>query len=120
VTRLYFASDIHGSDKCWLKFLSAAKYYEAEILMIGGDITGKFIVPIFKRADGGATAEFLGVKRTIDSPKALEKLKTQIANAGQYWVEVTPEEYANIGLMRYSNGLCLNALSDGWKSPIAA
>ena len=94
VTRLYFASDIHGSDKCWLKFLSAAKYYEADILMIGGDITGKFIVPIFKTTDGAATAEFLGVRRTIDSPEALEKLKTQIANAGQYWVEVTPEEHA--------------------------
>lgn len=94
MTRVYFASDIHGSDKCWLKFLSAAKYYEADVLMIGGDITGKFIVPIFKNADGSATAEFLGVKRTVDTPKALEKLKTQIANAGQYWIEVTPEEYA--------------------------
>jgi Icc-related predicted phosphoesterase len=94
MTRVYFASDIHGSDKCWLKFLSAAKYYEADVLMIGGDITGKFIVPIFKNADGSATAEFLGVKRNVDTPKALEKLKTQIANAGQYWIEVTPEEYA--------------------------
>ena len=94
MTRVYFASDIHGSDKCWLKFLSAAKYYEADVLMIGGDITGKFIVPIFKKADGSATAEFLGIKRTVDTPKALEKLKTQIANAGQYWIEVTPDEYA--------------------------
>jgi Icc-related predicted phosphoesterase len=94
MTRIYFASDIHGSDKCWLKFLSAAKYYEADVLMIGGDITGKFIVPIFKRPDGGATAEFLGVKRSLDTPEAQEKLKTQIANAGQYSIEVTPEEYA--------------------------
>jgi Icc-related predicted phosphoesterase len=91
---LYFASDIHGSDKCWLKFLGAARYYEADILMIGGDITGKFIVPILKNADGSASCEFLGVKRTVDTAEALEKLKTQIANAGQYWIEMIPEEYA--------------------------
>ena len=91
--RLYFASDIHGSDKCWLKFLSAASYYSADVLMIGGDITGKFIVPIVKRTDGTASAEFLGVKRSIDSKEGMERLKSQIANSGQYWVELTPEEF---------------------------
>jgi uncharacterized protein len=91
--RLYFASDIHGSDKCWLKFLSAAKYYGADVLMIGGDITGKFIVPIVKQADGSRTAEFLGIKRTADTPEAVERLKTQIANSGQYWIELTHDEY---------------------------
>jgi uncharacterized protein len=93
--RVYFASDIHGSDKCWLKFLSAAKYYQADVLMIGGDITGKFIVPIIKQSDGTSTAEFLGVKRTVDSAEALERLKTQVANSGQYWIEMTPDEYAS-------------------------
>jgi uncharacterized protein len=93
--RVYFASDIHGSDKCWLKFLSAAKYYQADVLMIGGDITGKFIVPIIKQSDGTSTAEFLGVKRTVDSAEALERLKTQVANSGQYWIEMTPDEYGS-------------------------
>lgn len=91
--RIYFASDIHGSDRCWLKFLSAAKYYGADVLMIGGDITGKFIVPIIKQGDGTSIAEFLGVKRSVDSAEALERLKTQIANSGQYWIEMPPEEY---------------------------
>jgi Icc-related predicted phosphoesterase len=93
--RVYFASDIHGSDKCWMKFLSAAKYYQADVLMIGGDITGKFIVPIIKQSDGTSTAEFLGVKRTVDSTEGLERLKTQVANSGQYWIEMTPDEYAS-------------------------
>ena len=44
--RIYFASDIHASDRCWLKFLNTPKFYNAEIIIIGGDITGKFIVPI--------------------------------------------------------------------------
>ncbi len=91
--RLYFASDIHGSDKCWLKFLAAAKYYQADVLMIGGDITGKFIVPIVTQSDGAATAEFLGIKRSIGSQDALARFKTQVANSGQYWIEMTPEEY---------------------------
>src|SRR5205809_8057918 len=91
--RLYFASDIHGSDKCWLKFLSAASYYSADVLMIGGDITGKFIVPIVRGPDGMSSAEVLGVKRTIDSKEGMERLKDQIANSGQYWEELTPAEY---------------------------
>ena len=39
--RLYYAGDVHGSEKCWRKFLNAAKFYEADTLIMGGDITGQ-------------------------------------------------------------------------------
>src|SRR5919204_158657 len=42
--RLYYASDIHGSRKCWLKFLATPKYYGADVIIIGGDINDEFIV----------------------------------------------------------------------------
>lgn len=45
-TRIYFVSDVHSSERCWLKFLAAPKFYEADTVIVGGDITGKFIVPI--------------------------------------------------------------------------
>ena len=38
--RIYFATDIHGSDRCFRKFLAAAESYEADALVLGGDIAG--------------------------------------------------------------------------------
>lgn len=40
-TRLYFATDIHGSETCWRKFLNSGKHYEADVMVLGGDMTGK-------------------------------------------------------------------------------
>ena len=45
MTKLFFATDIHGSDICWNKFLNAGKFYEADVLILGGDMTGKAVVP---------------------------------------------------------------------------
>jgi len=92
--RIYFCSDIHASRKCWKKFLNSWKFYEADHIIVGGDITGKFVVPIIKTAPNTYTATFLGVERKIDSEEALEVLKTRIADAGQYWFITDPEEYA--------------------------
>src|SRR4029077_9833469 len=44
--KIFFATDLHGSEMCWKKFLNAGKFYDAEILICGGDMTGKAIVPI--------------------------------------------------------------------------
>ena len=50
--KLYYAGDVHGSEKCWRKFLGAARFYEADTLIMGGDITGKLMVPVVETADG--------------------------------------------------------------------
>ena len=42
--RLFFATDIHGSEICWKKFINAGKWYEVDTLILGGDMTGKAIV----------------------------------------------------------------------------
>ncbi|TMF59292.1 MAG: metallophosphoesterase [Chloroflexi bacterium] len=89
--RIYYASDIHGSRKCWLKFLATPKYYGADVIVVGGDITGKFITPIIRR-NGHAEATFLGIKRKLKSEQDIAKLSELIANAGQYSVEMSPDE----------------------------
>jgi uncharacterized protein len=91
--RIYYASDIHGSRKCWLKFLATPKYYGADVIIIGGDITGKFIVPIIRKSDGKVETIFMGRKRKLKNDDELEKLKQQMANAGQYGVEMTEAEH---------------------------
>ena len=45
MTKLFFATDIHGSDICWSKFLNAGKFYGVDVLILGGDMTGKAVVP---------------------------------------------------------------------------
>ena len=57
---LYYASDVHGSDQCWRKFLGAGRFYEVNALLMGGDLTGKAVVPIELQPDGSFSAEFLG------------------------------------------------------------
>ena len=44
--KMFFATDIHGSEICWKKFLNAAAFYKADLVVLGGDVTGKIMVPI--------------------------------------------------------------------------
>jgi len=92
--RVYFCSDIHASRRCWKKFLNSWKFYEADHIIVGGDITGKFVVPIIDRGGGTHTATFMGIERKVVDHDELEALKTRVADAGQYPFVTTPEEYA--------------------------
>ena len=55
-TTVFFATDVHGSEVCWRKFINSGKHYEADVLILGGDMTGKAIVPI--TADGAGRYHF--------------------------------------------------------------
>jgi uncharacterized protein len=48
MTTIFFATDVHGSEICWKKFINAGKFYNADILVLGGDMTGKALVPFIK------------------------------------------------------------------------
>lgn len=81
--RCFFATDIHGSDRCFRKFLAAATTYEANALILGGDIAGKAIVPIVDNGDGTHRIEFLG--RVEDVAEAdVEEIVGRIKFNGLY------------------------------------
>jgi uncharacterized protein len=44
---IFYVADIHGSDVCFRKWLNAAGFYGADVLIIGGDLTGKILLPIY-------------------------------------------------------------------------
>jgi Icc-related predicted phosphoesterase len=94
--RLFFCTDIHGSDRCWRKFLGAAGFYEADVIALGGDITGKFLVPVVQLKPNRWSARFLGVERKLKSRNDVDRLLGQIANAGGYGFELTPDELAEL------------------------
>lgn len=92
--RIFFCSDLHASQKCWKKFLNSAAFYGADVIIIGGDITGKFVVPMIEGSNGTRTATFLGVDRMTENADEAARLRTWIADAGQYPVDMTPDEFA--------------------------
>jgi Icc-related predicted phosphoesterase len=91
--KLYCTTDLHGSTKCWKKFLATPKYYQADVIVIGGDITGKLIVPIVHPPTGRAEATFMGRKRKFRKEQEIGKFKGTVADSGQYAVEMSKDEY---------------------------
>lgn len=51
-SRLFFATDIHGSGACFRKFLNSAEVFGCDYLVLGGDITGKVLLPVVDHGDG--------------------------------------------------------------------
>jgi uncharacterized protein len=91
--KLYYASDVHGSDVCWRKFLGAARFYGADALIMGGDLTGKAIVPI--ELDGTHfSATFLGENRSGDGEETIADLEAAIRYNGMYPWRATAGEIA--------------------------
>jgi Icc-related predicted phosphoesterase len=86
---LFFATDLHGSEVCFRKFVAAAKFYGAQLLVLGGDVTGKLVVPIVRRPDG----RFVAQERLLDGERAVEELERRAAAAGQYTVRLSAEEH---------------------------
>src|SRR6266704_4313469 len=80
--RVYFATDIHGSDRCFRKFLAAADSYEADVLVLGGDIAGKGLVPI-RSHDGSLSAKVRGEPVTVPRNEE-ERLRAEINRLGFY------------------------------------
>jgi len=89
-------SDVHGSDVCFMKFLNAAKFYNAQVVILGGDITGKMIVPIVRQSDGAYASEFLGAKQILETENERLRLEKQIRNSGYYPYLTDLEEMAKL------------------------
>lgn len=81
---LFFATDVHGSEKCFRKFLNAGKYYEADTLILGGDLSGKLMVPVVETGSGRFRATHLGHVLEVERGSELKGLLASIRDAGYY------------------------------------
>jgi len=82
--RIFFASDVHGSEVCFRKFVNAGKVYKADVLILGGDITGKMIIPIWQQKPGTYTADFSSRTWSIRNNEELENFMKMVRNSGYY------------------------------------
>jgi Icc-related predicted phosphoesterase len=96
--RLFYASDIHGSDVLWRKFLGSSKFYDADAAVMGGDLLGKAIVPIERTNGNTYRAEFLGDERVVQEGAELDELVDAIRFNGYYpWIASGHEIHARAG-----------------------
>lgn len=93
--KLFFTTDIHGSERCFRKFVNAAKFYGVQAIILGGDITGKAIIPIIDEGGGKYTATITNTPRIISSDE-LEDLQKEIRFNGYYPYITTQDELNEI------------------------
>jgi Icc-related predicted phosphoesterase len=87
--KVFFATDLHGSEVCWKKFLNAAKFYDADVLICGGDMTGKAIVPIVSE-NGHFTVALGGESQSVPAEQVAE-VENNIRRRGYYPLQMTVE-----------------------------
>lgn len=91
---LFFATDLHGSEICFRKFVNAAAFYSADLLVLGGDLTGKLVVPVVHGGDGRWRARLHGRVEELH-PDALDEFEARVRNQGHYPKRMSEEEVAH-------------------------
>jgi Icc-related predicted phosphoesterase len=95
-TRLFFATDVHGSEQCFRKFVNAAQVYEVSAVILGGDVTGKVVVPLVANGDGAWHGELHGEPVVARGEEELAALQKRIRTMGRYDVVLTAEEKRDV------------------------
>jgi uncharacterized protein len=94
--KIFFATDIHGSEVCWRKFLNSAAFYKADLVILGGDVTGKAMVPITAH-NGYWQVTWRGETFKLESKQSLDEMIARIRNSGFYPAMVSPDELSHLG-----------------------
>jgi Icc-related predicted phosphoesterase len=90
--RIFFATDVHGSERTYRKFINGAKFYKVDHLIMGGDIEGKFLVPIVSEGGGHYRVTLQEEHFQMDGDDELAALKERIETLGFYYVIVDEDE----------------------------
>jgi Icc-related predicted phosphoesterase len=91
--RIFFVTDIHGSNVCYRKYLNALRVYNVDVGILLGDLTGKMLIPLIEKTGGGWETTFMGNHTEANTSEELAELKKTIEMVGYYWVHLTPEEF---------------------------
>jgi Icc-related predicted phosphoesterase len=111
-TRLYFATDLHGSSKCFRKFLNAGPTYGADVLVLGADLGGKAIQGIVHGVDGRWRARFIGTDHDVAEGAGLDALERLIEDHGYYPYRAEPGELEERQAAGTLDALFLELMSD--------
>jgi uncharacterized protein len=117
-TRLFFATDLHGSERTFRKFINAGKFYDVNVIVMGGDIQGKLMIPIIKESNGSHRATLQGRVEQLTTQEELDNLKGRLDILGFYYKIMEEDEFhtlqANPGAVnKLFNELAIKKL-DNW------
>jgi uncharacterized protein len=90
--RLFFATDIHGSDTCWRKFLNSGKHYEADVIVLGGDMTGKALIPVVDNGNDSWYSSLLENRYDLNGEDEVREYEGAVRRRGYYPFRTTPDE----------------------------
>ncbi len=90
--RIFFATDVHGSEVCWRKFLGSGKHYQADVIILGGDMTGKALVPVIDDGGGRWHATLLEHRQALVGEDKVAEFEQAVIRRGYYPFRTTPEE----------------------------
>jgi len=94
--KLYFATDVHGSEICWKKFINASRFYETDVLILGGDMTGKAIIPIIAQGKDEYKVTLAEQESIITGQDEVDKMIQNVQNRGYYPYLTNPDEVKEI------------------------
>jgi Icc-related predicted phosphoesterase len=94
--RIFFATDIHGSEICWKKFLNSGEHYKADVVILGGDMTGKALVPIVDDGGGRWHATLLENRNELNSEDEVKQFEEAVQRRGYYPFRTTADELAEL------------------------
>jgi len=95
-SRVFFITDVHGSTRCFKKFLNSAKFYNANVLVLGGDLTGKILIPIVEQGDGTFRCRFEGNELNLKNRKEVDDVVARATAAGLYTRVMDRKEFEDI------------------------
>jgi len=95
-SRIFFITDVHGSTRCFKKFLNAAKFYKANILVLGGDLTGKVLIPIVDQENGAYQCSFEGNQMLLKNKADVDALVAKATDSGLYTQLMSRKEFNEI------------------------
>jgi len=92
-TRLFFATDLHGSERTYRKFINAGKFYDVNVIVMGGDIQGKLLIPIIRETNGHYRATVQGQVEHVATEEELSGLKAKLDILGFYYKVMDEDEF---------------------------
>src|SRR5438309_11178277 len=89
-TKIFFATDLHGSSRCFRKVLYAGPVYKADVLVLCADLAGKAIQSIVRGQNGRWRCTCIGTQYDVAEGPELSDYEKLIEDHGYY--SYRPEE----------------------------
>lgn len=94
--RLFFCTDVHGSEQCYRKFLNAASFYDVKHLILGGDMLGKLLIPIIENGNGTYHCNYGDQRHQNLDAAGVKAVKEEIRRFGHYPIVGSTETIAEL------------------------